>query len=104
LRFAGQCAEIFESSILPGFQTDLDLLSSVLKEVSGARSLPKEKIQAKFKEFVTRTRGMSERIEKFTEQAALFQSSMEGCGQATKQAAELISKGAAETGAEMTRK
>ena len=104
LRGAAQCANVFESSILPGFQNDLDLLASALKGVSGARSLPKEKIQAKFKEFLTKTMGMPTRLEKFSEQAALFQSSMEGCGQAGKQAAALIREGAAGTGAEMIRK
>lgn len=104
LRGAAQCANVFESSILPGFQNDLDLLTSALKGVSGARSLPKEKIQAKFKEFLTKTKGMPARLEKFSEQAALFQSSMEGCGQAGKQAAALIREGAAGTGAEMIRK
>lgn len=104
LRGAGQCAEVLESSILAGFQNDLDLLSSALKDVSGARSLPKQEMQAKFKEVLTKTNGLPARLEKFSEQAALYRSSLEGCGQASKQAGELIRKGAAETGAEMVRK
>jgi hypothetical protein len=104
LRGAGQCSESFESSILPGFQNDLDLLSSALKDISGARSLPKQEVQAKFKSFLTKTNGLSARLENFTEQAALYHSYLEGCVQTSKQAADLIRKGAAETGAEMTRK
>jgi hypothetical protein len=100
----GRCAEAFESNIMPGFRDDLDLLSSALKDISGVRSLPKQEMQDKCREFLTRTNGLPERLERFSEQAALFQSSVERCGQATKRAGDLIRKGAAEMGAEMTSK
>ena len=104
LRRTGLCAEVFQSNLLAGFQNDLDLLRGALKNVSGARSLPQQEMQNKFREFLTRTKGLPERLESFSEQASLFNSSLEGCEQAGKQAAETIRKGGAGTGAEMIRK
>ncbi|HYK91303.1 MAG TPA: hypothetical protein VE398_21205 [Acidobacteriota bacterium] len=104
LRGAGQCSETFQSGLLAGFQNDLKLLSSALKGVSGTRTLPVKEKQAKFTDFLTNTDGLPDRLEKFSREAAFYQSSLEGCGQAGKQAADLIRKGAAQAGAEMIRK
>jgi len=104
LRGTGPCLETFQSGLLAGFQKDVDLLSSALKDLARAPALPQPEMRAKSSEFLTKTDGLQARFEKFAGEAALFHSSLEGCGQGGKQAGELIRKGSAETAAEMIRK
>ena len=103
LGLAAQCTEAFESNVLAGFKSDLDLLSGAVKDVAGARSLPRQEMQARLQGFLARTNGLSARLENFFEQAEIYRSFLEGCGRTIKDAPELMRKGSA-AGAEMIRK
>jgi len=103
LGLAAQCTEAFESNVLAGFRSDLDLLSGAVKDVAGARSLPRQEMQARLQGFLAKTEGLSARLENFFEQAGIYRSFLEGCGRTIKDAPELMRKGSA-AGAETIRK